>query len=233
MNKEDDRNWSAYIDGELSVSEVEDFEASLTEEELIHLNNERAFEEKVGSAFKDAPSCPADLLNDVLKEIDNEGKNYFLVYKLIGVAAIAALLAFIFLLPKAGTQGPKVPMTVAELQKMSLTGDKLDDINSYLSKRNISLELTKFMPEHHEKTIIGAAVEMIAGEEVVTLMFTCCGRPAKIYLLPKGSDAERLILEDDKEWKSSIQAQAKKGNYRLAVSSPHNSESLLAYINHT
>ncbi len=232
MKKKDDRNWSAYIDGELSVSEVEEFEAQLSEEELKQLNRERAFEEQIGAVFKHAPGCPANLLNDVLKEIDKESDKSFFKYGVIAFASLAACLAVFFLIPGAESQGPNIPQTVAELQKMSVTGDKLDDINTYLNEKNIKLELTKFMPEHHQKTIIGAGIERIAGEEVVTLMFTCCGRPAKIYLLPKGSNAEKLILEDDKEWKSSIQAQAKKGNYRLVVSSPHNSESLLAYINH-
>ena len=233
MKKEDDRNWSAYIDGELSVSEIEEFEAQFSEDELKHLSNERAFDKSISNSLAEAPACPENLLADVLKQVDREEKKTFLRYKVIAVAALAACLALIFLLPKPGTTGDLVPQTIAELEKMSLTGNTLDDINEYLSKKNIDLEVTEFLPEHHVKTIVGAGIETIAGEEVVTLLFTCCGRPAKVYVLQKGSGAEKFIVNDDKDWKNSIQAQAKRGSYRLAVSSPHNAESILKYINHT
>lgn len=233
MKKNDDRNWSAYIDGELSVSEVEEFEAQLSAEELKHLNNEKAFEESIGSSLNDAPACPDNLFTGVVKQLAHEDKKSFLKYKIAAFVAIAACLAFIFLLPKPGTDGPKVPMSVAELKSQSLTGDQLDDINKFLIQKQIDLELTSLAEGHHAKVIIGAGLELIAGEEVVTLMFTCCGRPAKVYILPKNSVAEKTILNDNKDWKSSIQALVKKGNYRLAVSSPHNSESILNSINHT
>ena len=231
MNKGDDRKWSAYLDGELSVSEIEEFEAQLTKEELEHLKNERKLEEGIGTALKSAPACSLNILDCIKEESKPKKFNKGWVAAVVTLAA-AACLAFM-LLPPAGTTGPKVPQTVAELQKLSKTGDKLDDINTFLSKNKIDLEVTKFMPEHHKKTIVGAGVEMIANEKVVTLYFTCCGRPAKVYVLPKGSAAEQLIANDDKDWKESIQSQARRGNYRLAVSSPHNSESILTYINHT
>ena len=218
------------MDGELSVSEIEEFETQLSDAELQHLKNEQKLEEGIGAILNDGPSCTINIL-DCINEAPKPKKFNRSLTAIITFAA-AACIALVFMYPR-GASGPKVPQTVAELKKLSITGNSLDDINKYLNERNIDLELTKFMPEHHEKTIIGAGVEIIGGEEVVTLMFTCCGRPAKVYVLPRGSSAEKLILEDDKEWKSSIQAQAKKGDYRLAVSSPHNSESLLAYINHT
>lgn len=236
MKKEDDRNWSAYIDGELSVTEVEKFEKMLSEKELQHLNNERAFEECIGNALNDAPSCPENLFPQIVKEIAQEDKKSFLKLKLVAIAAIAACLAALFLFPSQEQKVELVnivPSSVEELQSKSLTGNKLDDINKFLAEKHISLELTSVVGGHHPKTIIGAGMEIVAGEEVVTLLFTCCGRPAKVYLLPKGSKAEKLVMNDDKDWKTGIQAMVKKGNYRLAVSSPHNSESLLAHINRT
>lgn len=162
MKKDDDRNWSAYIDGELSVSEVEEFEAQLSAEELKHLNDEKAFEESIGISLNDAPACPDNLLTDVAKQLAQENKNSFMKYKIVAFAAIAACLALIFLLPKPGTGGPKVPMTVAELKNQSLTGDQLDDINKFLSQKKIDLELTSLAEGHHAKTIIGAGLELIA-----------------------------------------------------------------------
>ncbi|MCM8542921.1 MAG: hypothetical protein NE328_21820 [Lentisphaeraceae bacterium] len=233
MKKEDDRNWSAYIDGELSVSEVEKFEALLSEEELKHLNNERAFEESIGNVLNDTPACPENLLSDIVKKAVHEDKKSFLKIKLVAIAAIAACIAALFLIPKEPVVQQElvslVPTSVDELKGKSLTGDQLDDINRFLAEKKISLELTSVVGSGHPKKIIGAGVEKVAGEEVVTLLFTCCGRPAKVYLIPKGSKAEEMIIHDD----SGIQAMVKKGNYRLAVSSPHNSESLLAYINQT
>ena len=232
MNKQDDRQWSAYIDGELSISELEEFEAKLTKDELEYLKDERLFEEKIGDSLRSAPACPSDLLSNTFRQIGEKKKKSNFKIKILAAAVAAALFLF-YMLPKPGTSGVNVPQTVAELQKMSKTGSSLDDINKFLTEKSIRLEVLKFKEEHHEKTIIGAGVEIVAGEEVVTLLFTCCGRPAKVYLLPKDSAAEKFIVNDSNDWKGSIQALVKKGNYRLAVSSPHDSESLLTYINHT
>ena len=234
MNKEYDRNWSAYIDGELSASEAEAFESKLSAEELEHLNKEKAFEQSIGDSLSNAPSCPDHLFEDVVKKISAEGGRSGRAYKLLSVAALAACLGLVFLWPAKQLEANNSPMTVAELKSQAITGDHLDDINKFLREKNIELELTTVDDgHHHAKSIIGAGIEKVAGEEVVTLMFTCCGRPAKVYLLRNGSRAEELMVNDGKAAKGSIQALVKKGNYRLAVSSPHDSVSLLAYINHT
>lgn len=230
MKREDDRNWSAHIDGELSVAEVEKFEALLSPDELAHLNNERSLEEGIGGVLKDAPRCPESLMNSVKNKISKKksAKPVKLVFALTG--ALAACLAVVFMMPKQGTAGSKVPLAISDLEKESATGDSLDEINQFLEARHISLELRAFTSGHHVKRVIGAGVEKIAGEEVVTLLFSCCGRPAKVYILPKDSKAEELMVDDNKDWKSSIQALVKKGGYRLALSSPHDSESILSFI---
>lgn len=225
MKKEDDRNWSAYIDGELSVSEVNDFEAQLSAKELEHLKNERSLEEGIGNCLKDAPCCPLSVFDCVKKE-----KKHFAGVAVIAAFTVAACLALVFMIPKKGTTGSKVPLSVSDLKSEAKTGSTLDEVNRYLEEKKISLEVLKFENEHHTKELIGASIEIIADEEVVTLMFTCCGRPAKVYILPRKSKAEDCMVEDCKGWKNSIQALVKKGNYHLAVASPHNSESILKYI---
>ena len=73
-------------------------------------------------------------------------------------------------------------------------------------------------------------MEDVAGESVVTLMFECCGRPVKVYVLPRNSAAERAIQQADAEWKGGVRAQAKKGNYRLALVSKHGAVDILGSI---
>lgn len=231
MKKKDDRHWSAYIDGALSVSEVEEFEALLSPDELQHLNNERSLEQVIANFYKDGPACPEHLLNDVQKTINQEKvkRPLVLVYLLAG--AIAACLVLLFTFPGNEGGGTKLPpLSLDSLKRQSATSASLEDVNQYLGSKNISLELRAFTDGHHSKEIIGAGVEQIAGEEVVVLLFSCCGEPAKVYLLPTNSKAEELMVYDSADWKNIIQSTAKKGTYRLALTSLHSSESILSFI---
>ena len=53
MKKVDDRLLSAYLDNELSVSEVEELEQQLSKEELQHMINEKKLESSIGTVLKD------------------------------------------------------------------------------------------------------------------------------------------------------------------------------------
>ncbi len=229
MKKIDDRLWSAYLDGELSVTEVENLEAGLTADELEHLRKEKVFDQKISERLNGEATCPDKLWNSLRHDIENDKKSPKKFIYLSAVAALAACISLFFII-SGKDYGAKVPDTVAELEKLKETTSELDSVNMFLKEKKIDLQLLSLAEGHHNKRIIGAAVEDVAGEEVVTLMFECCGRPVKVYVLLRDSAAEHVIQQADAEWKGGVRAQAKKGNYRLALVSKHGAADILDAI---
>ena len=125
-----------------------------------------------------------------------------------------------------------VPQTVAELtQKTQVTMDK-QSVNSFIATHGVKLKLGDFPKTHHGNAVnlLGAAVEKVAGDEVVTLYFDCCGEPVKIFLMPNDSEASRFIMEQDQEGTDGIVENTVKGDYRLAIVSTHNASELVNSI---
>ena len=77
---------------------------------------------------------------------------------------------------------------------------------------------------------LGAAIENVSGDEVVTLYFKCCGHPAKVYLLRKESNAEKFIVGEDAKWRSGVIGNYKKGNYRVALIARHATSEIIDAI---
>ena len=220
MKQIDDKLWSAYLDGELSVTEIEKLEADLSTEQLEHLRKEKALESKVAERLQQDVKCPDELWQSITKQVEKEKKQPIKWVNYAVLAAIAAVLVF-FIFIDNKDYGTKVPTTVQELKDISRTTADLDGVNSFLKDKEVQLQLLELPQGHHKKKIIGATMEVIAGEEVVTLLFECCGRPVKVYVLPRNSAAERMVQNEDNSWKGGIQGSSKRGNYRLALVSKH------------
>jgi hypothetical protein len=58
MKKEDDRLWSAYIDDELTVSELNQIEKTLSSSDLHHLQNEKLLEREISEVLREELKCP-------------------------------------------------------------------------------------------------------------------------------------------------------------------------------
>jgi hypothetical protein len=140
---------------------------------------------------------------------------------------VAAVLVLVFTLPSKHEM--KLPPSVAALKGQSLVDSDYGAVNEFLEKSGINLTLRE-ATGHHVKELIGAAYENIGGEKVVAVYFECCGKPAVVFILPKDGNAEKIILQENADWKSGIVANARKGEYRLALLSGHNSPELLELL---
>jgi len=225
MKNNDDRMWSAYLDTELSVTEVESLEKHLSEEDLEHLEREKHLDSKISEHLKKGVKCPEALWNSVCQQIESEKKlpekkHLKLFYVLVSAVAAAIVFAFIW----QPQQSDYMPLSVIELEQSSKVTE-LAAVNELLSAKGISLELGDVaQPGHHTKRLLGAGVELVAGEEVVTLLFECCGKPVKILVLPKNSKAQRIVA------KSSSGVVASVNNYQLALFSKHSTPELFKFI---
>ena len=149
MKKIDDRLWSAYLDGELSITEVEHFENQLSPEELAHIRKEKELEKSIVTTLKDNCRCPDQLWKNICTQIDGEqSKSKFGLKVVALVMAAAAALTVIFFNQNENLP-VFVPTTVAELEKQSQTGASLDDVNNYLTENKVDLQLLSFSNTGH------------------------------------------------------------------------------------
>ena len=228
MKKYDDKQLSAYLDSELSVTETEKLESHLTSTQLKYLQREKKLEERITEKLNSGKECPPEVWQDVLNQVQKNNSRVRLTVLSVIVAA-AAVLTIAFTVD-FNDYGPNVPSTVAELQSMSQTEASLDGINGFLAGKNINLKLNELPQGYHKKEVIGAGVEIIAGDEIVTLLFQCCGEPVKVYVLPRDSAAEKKVHDHDSDWKDGVKGQTRMGNYRLAVVSKHGGVDILSAI---
>ncbi|MCH2206947.1 MAG: hypothetical protein MK132_13905 [Lentisphaerales bacterium] len=233
MKELDDRLLSAYIDNELSVSEIEEIEQQLSKDELQHLVNEKKLDSSIKNIIKEAPKCPDVLWDNILSEVDETpkdkpAKRQILFTVILSVAA--AIVVFFGL--NNGVYPAWVPKTVAELTQKSQVAMDRHSVNSFLATHGVKLELGDFPKTHHGNAVnlLGAAVEKIAGDEVVTLYFDCCGKPVKIFLMPNEGEASKFIEQQDLAGTDGIVENTVKGDYRLAIVSTHNASELVDSI---
>ncbi|NQZ56327.1 MAG: hypothetical protein HRT88_02500 [Lentisphaeraceae bacterium] len=231
MKKNDDRMWSAYLDEELSITELENFESGLSEAELEHLKNEKEFEKEVSTVLKDDIKCPDALWQSVCEQVEEEENNNSSKKSkvwLFSTFAVAAAIVFIFLRPVVHYE--LQPQSLAQLKASRLIENDLTKVNSFLTRNAVPFKLHEFNDKmHHNISLIGATEEEISGEKVTTLLFNCCGDPVKVYILPKNSKAEQYISKENSSWKSGMTT-AMVNDYRLAVVSQHSSPELLEFI---
>ena len=230
MNKNDDRMWSAYIDAELSITELEKFESELSNDQLEQLKREKDFEKQMSSVLKKGVKCPDDLWRSICEQIEEEenipSRRKWVVMVTSLAAAAAVVLAFFRPTEAMSLQ----PLSIAQLETSRLVENDLVKVNAFLAKKNIPFKLLEFNKKvHHTKSLIGAGVEEISGEKVTTLFFECCGEPVKVYMLPKNSKAEQSVSEESSLWGSGM-TMTMLNDYRLAMVSRHTAPEILEFI---
>ncbi|MCM8530628.1 MAG: hypothetical protein NE330_05645 [Lentisphaeraceae bacterium] len=234
MKKVDDRFLFAYIDGELSVSEVEELENQLSKEELEQLVNEKKMERGLGDKLNSAPGCSADLWNKINGEIASEANTQKSSYSkkwFYGTFAIAAAITLFFSVE--WIKYPSwVPQSVAELADQSQVKVDKALINDFISLHGVPVKIGDFPDTHHGRKIslVGAAIEKVAGDDVVSIYFNCCGEPGKIYLVPENGESAVFLQNEKKKSHGSAMKLATKGKYKAVYVSTHKDAGVLASL---
>jgi hypothetical protein len=234
MKDIDDNLLSAYVDNELSVTEVDEFEQKVPPEILSHLVKEKKLEAAISGNLKEAPACPEKLWADILGEIHEDPavkRISFQKYYYSAALAVAATL-FITFSGVFKSYPVWVPQTVSELAQNSAVKIDRQLVNQFISANGVQLQLGKLPETHHGRplSLVGAALENIAGDEVVAVYFDCCGELAKVYFLPKESRAEKFMAQEDKKWHSGIVENVERGDYSIALVSQHSAGEILDSI---
>ena len=233
MKKVDDRLLSAYLDNELTVSEVEELEKQLSSDELKHLVNEKKLESSIGTLLKDAPKCPDVLWGDIMDQVEEKpAKEKKKKPIMFGVIFAAAASIFIYVGIGSTNYPVWVPQSVTELAQKSKIEVDRSSVNRFIAEHGVKLKLGDFPKTHHGNPVnlLGASVESMAGDDVVTLYFACCGEPVKIFLIPNDSSADKFMQEQQASGVDGIVENVARGEYRVAVVSSHNASDLVGSI---
>lgn len=241
MDREELR--SAYLDGELSVTEAIEYEKSLTEQERAGLVAERGFEASLGERMRCDVRCPDPLWHRVKARIRDERRVRFMGvgWRWGAIGAAAAALVLISIIVPEALRGQTAFLTpVATLEALRQNADIPADVNAvahFLAshKMALTLRMTPTIRETdthtHQVTFLGARERKVGSEKVVQLMYNCCGTPAIVLLSHQNSEVAERILRASREQR--IQASRRIGPYVAGLVSKHHAPVLLRLIGQT
>ena len=233
--------WQAYLDGELSVIEMSEFEASLNEDERERLAADMRFEGGLAERLSQDVKCPDEVWERTKALLTGPKEESVPMYRRwywgMATLATAATLAFMISLygpvkPNASPTLVLAAETIAELAATSETEADVDSIRAYLESHDVELELKPMesltmASTHRSLEVIGARTYEVNNEPVVELLFACCGRPVKVMMASQGSDVAMLIGLASASGKGEVQATRTVGHYLTAVVGAHPAPGLL------
>ena len=243
MNRE--QMWQAYIDGELSTSEMAGFEGSLNPVEQQQLARDVQFERGLSERLAAEADCPDDvwertkaLLLDkaaaeetVVPFKKRRPRRHSVLYG-AGSLVAAAVLAFTTTMLGGSTNSAPIFLhaaTIDDLAKRSVVEANLEAIQAFMHENNIHLDL---LPEnsismakiHTPIQLVGASKD--DASDCVELFAGCCRQPVKILIVHRDSEAAKLIGQATNS-ECDVQATRIVGDYLTAVVGRHPAHDLL------
>jgi len=184
----------AYLDGEMTAAEALELERSLSPADLARLEAEKRMESALCEALCEGPDVPAALWQRNKITMRNGRPRHVQRRWLVfaggtGMVAAALFAVFVFLhvTPRGdGFWSVGAPSTI-ELAKLSAVPDTKTNIENYLNAHGISVAIPDFpySPANspHKVDLLGVTSATYQGSEVVELLYSCCGFPAKVVIV--------------------------------------------------
>jgi len=207
MNMPDENTRQAYIDGELSVSEMTEFEKTLSPNELQQLTSEKKFDCAVADQLAQHALCPLEVwerTKALLQSKESSGTE-FSEYKkrrspsmYWGIGSLVAAACFAFLILNFPlSYSPEVgATTVEELAALSETASDQKAVEKLLAEHKLIVTLQSdlgMIAVHDGIDLLGAKKERVAGSNIIELLFACCSKPVKVIMVKRDCHAARLI----------------------------------------
>lgn len=247
MDNTKEQMWQAYIDGELSVTEMAGFEASLTPEEQEQLVADVQFDRGLSERLSEDAACPSDVWERTKSLLiqQSAGEETTVPFQAkprgrsmfwgAGTLVAAAALAFVIsTFAPLGTPSSASPIvleaaTIDDLAKQSQVPADLAAIQAFMHANGIDLDL---LPEdtiamakiHAPIKLVGAKIR--DDSDCVELYAGCCNEPIKILIVHRDSEAARLIGQATGT-DCDLQATRIVGDYLTAVVGKHPAHGLL------
>jgi len=257
MNEKQEHLWHAYVDGELSVTEMAKFEKSLTSADRNRLAGEMRFENGLADRLSENASCPQAVWDRTLSLLHEAQEKEAAPDNIVsmprreeeasrrpwfwGAATMvaAATVAFAILYTPGSVLDKESPVvilaaeSVDDLAAESEVDGGMDAMTQYLADHGVDLTLNdvdslNMSKVHYGIDILGAKEEMLGGTPVVEMLFSCCDAPVKVVMAKQDSDAARYIGEAVSRGSSEIEAtRVIHGGYLAAVVGRHPAHGLL------
>lgn len=247
MDTNQEHMWQAYIDGELSATEMASFEAMLNPGDQERLRTDVQFDRGVNERLQEGSSCPLEVWERtkalLIKHSEAKSTSTTVAFRPkrrsmmwgVGTLLAAAGLAFVIstLAPfYAGLNATPIILeaaTIDELVSQSKVKAEPQAIEAYMHANNINLDL---VPEdsiamaqfHSPLKLVGAS--RTEDGEYVELFVGCCKEPVKIIIVHRNSASAKKLggacgLDCD------VQATRIVGDYLTAVVGKHPAHGLL------
>jgi hypothetical protein len=239
MSTQNDRIWSACLDGELTATEANEFDRSLSPEERDRLAGEMEFEKALSDKLASDAECPDALWRRIEMRTTNSDRpmfgGRFMRWTVGGAAAAAALLIVFALLNVLGQHISEAAfLRVAEAsvdQLAARSAPNTDDAEAaaaYLRAHGFEVSFTSLenlSDGHHAIELLGVREVDFRDERVAEMLFNCCGYPVKVALAPIGSMAARVMQANSGE--GEVQMVGAVDGYMAAVVGRHYAPGLL------
>ena len=245
MSAQKDKMWSASLDGELSAAETAEFEHALTPAQKSALAAEMELERALAQRLSRGAACPDELWKRTLAAVEQQAVSGRSTKALPRWAYAITAVAAVFLITIAGAAFRAYQMrepsilamapseSVAQLtQEAELRGASTEDINAYLKEHGFGFAMTTTEVQvpgaHHTREMLGVHPVTYRGEQVMEVLFDCCGKPIKIVVAKAGGRAAAEI--GDAVAAGQVQASKPVGGYVAAVVGHHKASGLLEYL---
>lgn len=235
----------AYLDGELSASEISAFEKQLGPGERDELAAEKRLECALADRLGQPVKCPELVWRRTQAKLGGyrgvADRYRRFAWGAISLAA-AASLAFLvsYLAPALVDNGREVEASpalvlrsdsVEDFQRSSMTEPGHKAAAHFLRNHGIDLqvdseEVLPMAAIHHDIWILGARMDRAGQGEAGVILFACCGYPMKITVAERGTPAAKAIGSAAAR-NSQIQATRLVGGYIAAVVGDHPAHNLL------
>ncbi len=237
METQHDKLWSAYLDGELSATEADRFDESLTEGERERLAAETHFERALSEKLDIDARCPDEVWQHTERLVRSAASRRPLaglrhwIWR-IGAAAAAVLLFIWILNPKEAPILNHV-RTVAELKRLSQVPAGIEAAQQYLNDQGVKLRLDPFETgasdqHHHEALLLGARTLAYNGERVIQLLYVCCGEPIEVTLARQDTAAAEALRQAVDS--GAVKTARVVGDYLAVPLGMHPAEDILGHI---
>ena len=227
----------AYIDDQLPVEDVVDFEDTLTKTEKAELQKERHFEESLSTKLSLGPTCPEETWNKLKANIETDirqQKHDPINFKLISLAAVIVIsFGLIWTIASPNNRGFRKALKHASLdtdpkvfaKDADVPGD-YQKIQSALSTADIHLSLNTNKATHHELKPLGMRILRQGKKNMAQMYFLCCKKPVMVLIAKRDHKPLSDILPQNSMRDHQIFTKI-VDNYRITVIGVHSPQEVL------
>lgn len=227
MNEQQDKMWSAYLDGELSAAEAAEFDAALNATTQRRLQGEVTFEHALSEKLRAGVACPDALWAEVRGRLDSRAPMRRLRRWSVPLA-IAASLVLGAVFAAQWFQQPEFLQPIesmADVRSAHWDGTTTEEVGMLLHDLDLHVQVwpTSTLSDRHTRgaELVGARELTYRHEPVVQVVYECCGKPVALWFAREGTPAARAMHRAARHPTRALGATRSVGNAVVAPVGNH------------